>query len=65
MLYTFVIKTCRIRLRSLNESTDIKALAEEVVEKCKLIPVTKLPEVEQLLFYLQKRKNTDKGKNIF
>ena len=45
-----------IRLQSLNESTDIRTLAREVIDRCKLIPVAKLPEVEQLLYYLQKRK---------
>lgn len=44
-----------IRLKSLNSTTDIAALADEVVEKCKLIHVSKLPEVEQLLYYLQNR----------
>ncbi|XP_076806498.1 kinesin-associated protein 3-like isoform X2 [Clavelina lepadiformis] len=50
-----------IRLRSLNEKTDISALAREVVERCKLIHISKLPEVEQLLYYLQNRKETAKG----
>lgn len=56
-------KQCQkvIRLHSLNESTDIETLAHEVVKRCKLIPVSKLPEVEQLLYYLQKRKESDKG----
>ena len=45
-----------IRLKSLNSSTDITALANEVITKCKLIHPSKLPEVEQLLFYLQNRK---------
>jgi len=56
-------KECQkvIRLQSLNESTDIRTLAREVIDRCKLIPVAKLPEVEQLLYYLQKRK-ADKNK---
>ena len=45
-----------IRLKTLNPSTDISALAQEVVSRCKLIHPSKLPEVEQLLFYLQNRK---------
>lgn len=44
-----------IKLTSLNPNTDIAALANEIVEKCKLIHPSKLPEVEQLLYYLQKR----------
>ena len=44
-------KECQkiIRLKSLNSQTDITALA-------KLIHASKLPEVEQLLYYLQNRK---------
>lgn len=45
-----------IRLKSLNESTDIVALAREVVSKCDLIPPSRTLEVEQLLTYLQSRK---------
>lgn len=53
-------KECQkiIRLKSLNESTDIASLAAEIVDKCSLIPAAKLPEVQQLLFYLQKRKDS-------
>ena len=48
----------RIRLKSLGPSTDIRALAQEVVNRCKLIHPTKKSEVEQLLFYLQSRRDT-------
>ena len=51
-------RICRIRVRSLNSATDIAVLAREVVDKCKLIHPSKLPEVEQLLYYLQNRKET-------
>ncbi|XP_033122038.1 kinesin-associated protein 3-like [Anneissia japonica] len=53
-------KECQkiIRVRSLNSSTNIAALSREVVEKCKLIHPSKLPEVEQLLYYLQNRKES-------
>ena len=52
-------KECQkiIRLKSLNEHTDITALAKEVINKCKLIHPSKVPEVEQLLYYLQNRKD--------
>ena len=50
-----VFSNIRIKLTSLNPNTDIAALANEIVEKCKLIHPSKLPEVEQLLYYLQKR----------
>jgi len=51
-------KECQkiIRLKSLNTQTDIATLANEVITKCKLIHPSKLPEVEQLLYYLQNRK---------
>lgn len=45
-----------IRLRSLNASTDVSALARKVVEECKIIHPSKLAEVEHLLLYLQNRK---------
>ena len=52
-------KECQkiIRLKSLNSQTDISALAKEVIHKCKLIHPSKVPEVEQLLYYLQNRKS--------
>ena len=45
-------KECQkiIRLKSLNNQTDIGTLANEVITKCKLIHPSKLPEVEQLLY---------------
>uniref|UniRef100_A0A672MNJ9 Kinesin-associated protein 3-like n=1 Tax=Sinocyclocheilus grahami TaxID=75366 RepID=A0A672MNJ9_SINGR len=51
-------KECQkiIRLRSLNASTDVSALARKVVEECKIIHPSKLAEVEHLLLYLQNRK---------
>ena len=47
-----------IRLKSLGPSTDIRALAKEVINRCKLIHPSKSAEVEQLLFYLQNRRDT-------
>uniref|UniRef100_A0A8C4Q6Y3 Kinesin-associated protein 3b n=1 Tax=Eptatretus burgeri TaxID=7764 RepID=A0A8C4Q6Y3_EPTBU len=51
-------KECQkvIRLKSLNANTDVESLAVKVVEECRLIPPTKLAEVEQLLYYLQNRR---------
>ncbi|XP_041861743.1 kinesin-associated protein 3a isoform X2 [Melanotaenia boesemani] len=51
-------KECQkiIRLKSLNANTDTSSLARKVVEECRLIHPSKLREVEQLLFYLQNRK---------
>ncbi|XP_038613911.1 kinesin-associated protein 3 isoform X3 [Tachyglossus aculeatus] len=52
-------KECQkiIRLKSLNANTDISSLARKVVEECKLIHSSKLAEVEQLLYYLQNRRD--------
>uniref|UniRef100_A0A3B4YHR0 Kinesin-associated protein 3b n=1 Tax=Seriola lalandi dorsalis TaxID=1841481 RepID=A0A3B4YHR0_SERLL len=47
-----------IRVKSLSPSTDVGALAQKVVEECKLIPPSRLPQVEQLLYYLQNRKSS-------
>ncbi|XP_077076786.1 kinesin-associated protein 3a isoform X5 [Siphateles boraxobius] len=57
-------KECQkiIRLKSLNTSTDIASLARKVVEECRLISPSRLPEVEQLLFYLQNRKKSAEKK---
>uniref|UniRef100_A0A3B4UK04 Kinesin-associated protein 3b n=1 Tax=Seriola dumerili TaxID=41447 RepID=A0A3B4UK04_SERDU len=49
-----------IRVKSLSPSTDVGALAQKVVEECKLIPPSRLPQVEQLLYYLQNRKSSPK-----
>ncbi|KAG8132935.1 hypothetical protein E2320_010766 [Naja naja] len=57
-------KECQkiIRLKSLNANTDISSLARKVVEECKLIHPSKLAEVEQLLYYLQNRRDTSSAK---
>lgn len=57
-------KECQkiIRLKSLNANTDITSLARKVVEECKLIHPSKLSEVEQLLYYLQNRRDSLPGK---
>ncbi|KAM9762921.1 kinesin-associated protein 3a [Menidia menidia] len=54
-------KECQkiIRLKSLNATTDTSSLARKVVEECRLITPSKLREVEQLLFYLQNRKQAN------
>lgn len=36
--------------------TNIKAMAKEILKKCSLIHPSKIDEVEQLLYYLQNRK---------
>ncbi|XP_069794322.1 kinesin-associated protein 3a isoform X4 [Narcine bancroftii] len=51
-----------IRLKSLNANTDITSLARKVVEECKLIHPSKLAEVEQLIYYLQNRRESPPGR---
>lgn len=46
----------KIRLKTLNENTNIPLLAEEIVEKCKMIHPTKRALVEKLLKELQQRQ---------
>ncbi|XP_043941205.1 kinesin-associated protein 3 [Protopterus annectens] len=57
-------KECQkiIRLKSLNSNTDIASLARKVVDECKLIHPSKVAEVEQLLYYLQNRRDTHLSK---
>ncbi|XP_061587967.1 kinesin-associated protein 3-like [Cololabis saira] len=47
-----------IRVKSLSPATDVAALAKKVLEECKLIPASRLPQVEQLLYYLQNRESS-------
>ena len=46
-----------IKVQSLNATTDISGLAKEVIHQCKLIPSSRLNEVQQLLGYLQQRQD--------
>ncbi|CAH8645191.1 unnamed protein product [Schistosoma margrebowiei] len=52
-----------IRVRNLNENTNIPELAKKIISSCKLISENKYPQVEHLLKYLLKRKETKKVKN--
>ncbi|CAF0761376.1 unnamed protein product [Brachionus calyciflorus] len=52
-----------IKLKNLTPDTNIHVLAKEVVKKCSLIHPSKLAEVEQLLFYLQNRKESTLPEN--
>jgi hypothetical protein len=45
----------RIRLK-LNANTNISKLAAEVIDKCRLINSSRQDELEQVLYYLQKRE---------
>lgn len=46
-----------IRVKSLNASTDVAALAREIVVKCDLLNESQTTRVERLLSYLQQRKD--------
>ena len=46
----------KIRLKTLNENTNIPLLAEQIVSQCKMIHPSKRPLVEKLLFNLQQRQ---------
>lgn len=45
-----------IMIKNLTPGTDLRKLSEVIVEKCNLIHPSKIPELEQLLYYLQTRK---------
>uniref|UniRef100_A0A1I7XMF8 Kinesin-associated protein 3 n=1 Tax=Heterorhabditis bacteriophora TaxID=37862 RepID=A0A1I7XMF8_HETBA len=47
-----------INLKDLNSDVDISVLAEVILEKCSIIPDHLRHELEQVLFYLQKRTNS-------
>ncbi|KJH53168.1 cation diffusion facilitator family transporter [Dictyocaulus viviparus] len=44
-----------INLKDLNDDVDVPVLANVVMEKCTIIPAVMRQELEQMLFYLQKR----------
>jgi len=50
-----------IKIKSLTANSDISELAKELVDKCKLIHPSRIHDVEQQLFYLQKRKMSMSG----
>uniref|UniRef100_A0A915DGA9 Kinesin-associated protein 3 n=1 Tax=Ditylenchus dipsaci TaxID=166011 RepID=A0A915DGA9_9BILA len=47
-----------IHLKDLNEFADSSAIAQVVLEMCPIIPVHRILEVEQIIFYIQKRAST-------
>lgn len=56
-----------INIKNLGRTTNVPNLAKHIIENCHLIDPAKLPEVEQLLLYLQARKTTketEAGKGI-
>ena len=47
----------KIKVKSINASTNLELLAQELVEKCKLIQPSKLPQVQDLLQQLLIRES--------
>ena len=45
-----------IKIKNLTSQTDIRKLSEVIAENCNMIHPSKIPELEQLLYYLQTRK---------
>ncbi|KAJ9510745.1 hypothetical protein QJQ45_027637 [Haematococcus lacustris] len=52
-----------VNYESLNESSNVAQLAQEIVDKCKLIHPSKVGQVEELLQKLLKRSNKGNGKS--
>ena len=50
-----------IKVRNLSEGTNIQALAWQIVSRCELIAPNRVPELEQILAYLQNRKDNKGG----
>ncbi|RKO93016.1 kinesin-associated protein-domain-containing protein, partial [Blyttiomyces helicus] len=50
-----------IRVKALHANSNLAALAQEVVDKCKLIHPSRVRDVEQTLYYLQQRQTNDGG----
>ncbi|XP_072377125.1 kinesin-associated protein 3 [Diabrotica undecimpunctata] len=53
-----------IELPMINSRTDCHVLSKEVVNQCELIHHSRLPEVEQIIYYLKKRKLQNGGKGM-
>src|SRR5690242_9868375 len=46
----------RIKVAGLNENTNVPALARQIIDKCKLIHISKLPVIESMLYLLKDKK---------
>lgn len=66
MFFFFLKQNCQriLRLTSLNSNSDPATLAREVIEKCDIIHKTQLAEVQQIIYYLQKRSESGKNSEI-
>lgn len=52
-----------LSVKGLTENTDVQAMAWQMVSKCDLISPTRVPELEQILTYLQSRKDDGTGRD--
>uniref|UniRef100_A0A1I8E9X8 Kinesin-associated protein 3 n=1 Tax=Wuchereria bancrofti TaxID=6293 RepID=A0A1I8E9X8_WUCBA len=59
-------KHCKIviQLKDLNERVDTLALARHILQVCSIIPECRIHELEQILYYLQKRHSSSSGSNV-
>uniref|UniRef100_A0A0R3RIP0 Kinesin-associated protein 3 n=1 Tax=Elaeophora elaphi TaxID=1147741 RepID=A0A0R3RIP0_9BILA len=59
-------KHCKkiIHLKDLNERVDISALARHIFLVCPVIPDCRINELEQILYYLQKRHSSGSGSDV-
>ena len=48
-------------MSGLTSSSNVTVIAKQLIAQCNLIQPSRLPELEQLLTYLQKRKLDKKG----
>ncbi|EFO23129.1 hypothetical protein LOAG_05355 [Loa loa] len=59
-------KHCKkiVQLKDLNERVDTSALARHILQVCPIIPECRIDQLEQILYYLQRRHNSGSGGNI-
>ena len=50
-----------VNVSGLTASSNVTTIAKQLIGQCNLIQPSRLPELEQLLMYLQKRKLEKKG----
>ena len=51
----------RVNVSGLTAASNVTTIAKQLITQCNLIQPSRLPELEQLLMYLQKRKVEKKG----
>jgi hypothetical protein len=53
----------RIQLKNFSDQLNPTALAKSIVEQCDLIGPERLQDIEQVIFYLQRRVSSKHGEN--